>query len=334
MSARKKQALSETSIYTGIAITTALLTATFVVIGGVSHLPSGDHASVIDTTTDKPLIASDNTQPTPGPAEPHAPAPSAPHTDVDAPDEAPKEIVHPASMNTPPTQAFVADNMRLDTPHLSFSAAFPAGAHEQPAYQSIMTRMSKYRDKLSADAATEADIANQAGVEFRPWEIDIQFTETARTGDFVSMIGQEYANTGGAHPNTDFMGVVANTKTGEPISISDMFLPRRENSPALMVGVCEALKTVKTDRIGFAEVHGEEIDCGSPDFLNRLSGSETTLAPSTDPEKAGGFQMYFAPYSVGAYAEGPYMVTVGHYVFANDLRPEYKALFGGEPVSQ
>jgi hypothetical protein len=39
---------------------------------------------------------------------------------------------------------------------------------------------------------------------------------------------------------------------------------------------------------------------------------------------------YYEPYAVGAYAEGPYILTVQQEVFAEDLRPEFKALFGGE----
>ena len=39
--------------------------------------------------------------------------------------------------------------------------------------------------------------------------------------------------------------------------------------------------------------------------------------------------MYYEAYEVGSYAEGSYEFVVQQEVFAEDLRPEFKPLFGG-----
>ena len=54
------------------------------------------------------------------------------------------------------------------------------------------------------------------------------------------------------------------------------------------------------------------------------------LAPSTEKGKSAGFSVYFSPYAVGSYVEGPYTVFVPWSAFKADLSPEGAALFGGE----
>jgi hypothetical protein len=54
-----------------------------------------------------------------------------------------------------------------------------------------------------------------------------------------------------------------------------------------------------------------------------------SLAPSTEAGKSSGLTFHYAPYAVGSYAEGGYTLTIPQQVFAEDLKPEFKKLFGG-----
>jgi hypothetical protein len=40
--------------------------------------------------------------------------------------------------------------------------------------------------------------------------------------------------------------------------------------------------------------------------------------------------VYYDAYAVGSYAEGSYALALPHEIFMEDLRPEYKARFGGK----
>ena len=54
------------------------------------------------------------------------------------------------------------------------------------------------------------------------------------------------------------------------------------------------------------------------------------LAPSTETGKASGLITYFAPYAVGPYVEGEYVLFVPWTAFKDHLSAEGAALFGGE----
>ena len=58
--------------------------------------------------------------------------------------------------------------------------------------------------------------------------------------------------------------------------------------------------------------------------------AKIVLAPSSQSGKFGGIYAYWEPYEVGAYVEGSYVVAVQQDVFSQDLKPEFKPLFGGE----
>jgi len=225
-----------------------------------------------------------------------------------------------------------AENMRLDLPELSFQARFPAGSSEDPAYLDLMEGISIYRERVKVEAAAQKADREKSGLDFTQWSVDILFREIQRSGKIVSAIGREYSYTGGVHPNLNWQGLVANFETGELLAISDLFKPRAQNSPALAIAACEALKTAKIERIGEATIDGDAIDCGNPDTLNKLYKAELTLTSSTTTGRFGGIALFYSPYALGPYAEGPYTLMVTQEVFREDLRPEIQILFDGEAV--
>lgn len=332
---KKNKTLSDTALATTIAIATGVLTAGCVLFGA-EHAPTPAAASIDAHAQADPEPAA---TPTAGEkasdqAQVEA-APSPVATASAASDAEPAPIIGPASVTSARAAGPVyADNMTLETPTLSFSAEFPAGAHKHPAYQMLMREMDSYRASLRTQAAAAEAAAREEAIPFSPWTIDIVFEETARAGNLISIIGREYANQGGAHPNSSWRGVIANIDTGEELAFSELFMPRKANSPAFAIGLCEALKTAKTERIGEAEIDGDPINCGNPAILERLRKADIALTPSTEPGEFGGARAYFGPYDVGVYAEGPYVVTVAQEVFATDLRPDFKPLFAGRPVQQ
>ncbi len=225
-----------------------------------------------------------------------------------------------------------AEHMVLKLDHLSFEAHFPNGSKSDPVYQPLMKTMADYRDKLKTQSKAEQQAAESDGYSFLPWSINIEFREIERAGDLVAAAGREISFTGGAHPNMNWQGVIANAETGKTLALQDLFLPRRMQSPALTIALCETLKAEKRARIQDATIHGEPIDCGSEDLKETFARAETTLAASTTKGRFGGVIVMFKPYDLGPYAEGDYVLSVDQAIFRADLRPQYAKLFAESPT--
>ena len=111
----------------------------------------------------------------------------------------------------------------------------------------------------------------------------------------ISLIGEVYEFTGGAHGNTNFMSSNYAIKEGRAslLKLSDLFEPGSDYIKAISKYCMDEL-LVK--RAGWV-VNGE---------LTSLSEKDLSVF-ALSPE---GIKFAFAPYAVGSYAEGPYFVTV------------------------
>lgn len=304
------------ALFLGVA--TALTTAFCVVVAGV--------ASASTVHSQQEVVSTGDTQTTP---QIDSTAHNTPTGALPTPTPTATQI-REIQENT--AEYDLTENMKFSGESLEFEARFPNGSTDAPAFRKLMLDMKDYRESLRGQATLEMNSMKAEGFDWRPWNYDIIYIELAQTDKFISIVGREWSMTGGAHGNVDFDGVVADVKTGEEVELASIFKPDAEFSPALTIGICEALKTAKEEKIGDANIYGASIECGDDRVRKSLAGAELTLAPSTEAGKFGGIVALYAPYVVGPYAEGPYVVTVAHDVFADDLRPEYKTLFGGAPT--
>ncbi len=318
-----------------IAISTALITALFTIIGGASNGAHQLHTGpTIETDKDSTIATSGktNTQTTPEkPVQNVTPSSVVPKTDdKDAAEATPSIEATPIAPR--PGANRYAENMRLDLPEIEFEARFPTGSSEEPAYLPIMKKIGSYRDRLKADAIEAKETALANDLTFHPWDVDIQFAEIQRSGNIVSAKGREYSYTGGAHPNLNWQGLIAEIDTGKSINLENLFHPRIGISPALAIAACEQLKQAKIERIGETTIDGEPIECASNRMKERIFGAEIALTSSDIDQKFGGILFMFAPYTLGPYVEGPYTIIVEQEIFHLDLRPEYQELFGGNAL--
>ena len=100
-------------------------------------------------------------------------------------------------------------------------------------------------------------------------------------------------------------------------------------TPAVVIAICEALKVEKKKRTDSETIYDEPIVCAGPNGNVKIEKAKLALAPSNQSGKFGGMQVYYEAYEVGSYAEGSYEFVVQQEVFAEDLQPEFKPLFGG-----
>lgn len=240
--------------------------------------------------------------------------------------------VAPQTPQPPTPGAAVADSgnaIAFADPQLEFSAALPPQDQNGP----IIAKLRKEAEDLLAKTrkeATEGHAEAKANGQMpMTWDYQINWSVVARSGDVVSLMGTLYQFSGGAHGMTSTDTRLANIKTGAEIDFSEVMRFGKVPSPALVIAACEAVKKVKTERIDSPTVFDDPIVCAGPNANVRLEDASIALAPSNIADKFGGIYVYFDAYAIGPYAEGSYEVVVQQDVFAEDLKPEFKALFAG-----
>jgi hypothetical protein len=240
----------------------------------------------------------------------------------------------PNASQTPPP-ADVASTLSADGAAINFSdetltfeATLPPGPANDPVLTPIRNDALNFFAARKAEARSTYDEFKKEGVgsPMWPWEVMIGWDYTAKAGDIISLAGSAYSFSGGAHGNTQFDTHIARTN-GTVVQVTDML--QGGITPALVIGICEALKAEKVKRIGTATVYDDPVNCAGPDANVKIEAAKLALAPSSETGKFGGIQVYWNPYDVGPYVEGPYEIVVQQEVFAMDLKAEFKSLFGG-----
>lgn len=276
---------------------------------GAEKIEESKPAAVVDTaaTPDDPTVQTAQL----GQSDPNAPAPPEPPS-TDGAD------------TVSPDGAAIS----FSDESISYSAALPSGPADDPNLAYLRKDALSYLATKKAQArATYDEFKKEGSVPATyPWEVMIQWDYTAKAGDIVSLFGSAYEYTGGAHGMAYFDTHIARTN-GQQINVADMF--QSGLTPAVVIAICEALKVEKKKRIETETIYDEPIVCAGPNGNVKVEKAKLALAPSNQPNKFGGIQVYYEAYEVGSYAEGSYEFVVQQEVFAEDLRPEFKPLFGG-----
>ena len=235
----------------------------------------------------------------------------------------------PETPQPPVPAAPSANAITHESEDLTFSLTLPSEADAGP----IVARLRKESEDAYAKRLKEArDLHAEARADGRTgiaWEYQASWSVLAHSGEFVSLVGTLYEFSGGAHGMTSTDTRLANMKTGAETDFTSMLRMGKTVSPALVIAACEAVKKAKMERIQSASVLDEPIVCAGPNANVKLEDGHIALAPSTVEGKFGGIYVYFDQYAVGSYAEGAYQIVIQHDVFAEDLKPEFKALFAG-----
>lgn len=277
--------------------------------GGIAALTLTQGAKAPTTTaaTDDPTVAVQSA-PTADPATPPAPlTPMQPGTATLSPDG---------------SISFIDES-------LTFSAVLPKAAPDDPTIRKLQADAQAYLDKRKAEARADFDDRKKQGAVEMSWEVQQEWKYTAQAGGIASLVGTNYEFTGGAHGLSSTDTMIVRADTGEELSLAKMLMADRSPSPAITIAICEGLKAEKMKTIQSATIFDEPIVCAGPKANVKIEDAHIALAPSTDPSKFGGLFVYYDPYAVGAYAEGSYTITIPQAVFAEDMRPQYKPLFGG-----
>ncbi|MCL4694019.1 MAG: DUF3298 domain-containing protein [Candidatus Hydrogenedentes bacterium] len=196
--------------------------------------------------------------------------------------------------------------LRIKDQPISISMGYPVfewggGAKEQ-ALNGLVTDWIHLREKGFVNDATEM-IAPDFHAEYSI-DIGADVLYFSRDG-FASVLFYVYTYTGGAHGMTTYaaLNVSLRGDAATAVSLSDLFTP--DGLKKLSDACIADLK--KQEASGVVD--------GGVDSLDADALSDFTLSPR-------GITIYFEPYAVASYAEGPFEVTIAFDSLANELKPD------------
>lgn len=182
-------------------------------------------------------------------------------------------------------------------------------------------------------AATEAESARKDDPQlFRNgrWTYERRYNfRSLVDGRYVSIVRNDYMDTGGAHPNSDVNTILWDSAAKKRISIRPFFTETADDGPAMkamLKAVIVSLNAEKKKRDATETATAEWYKELKPTLLKI---GAVTLAPSTQAGKSSGLTFHYPPYAVGPYAEGEYVAFVPWETLKPYLSPEGTKIFGG-----
>lgn len=195
----------------------------------------------------------------------------------------------------------------------------------------IFSAQARADEKLAAAEAA----ANGGETWFRPYQLEIVHDVTAGTADIISLKKVAYVYTGGAHPNTAMAGSIYTRTSPEPVKAETILRDMTAFREAVIAGLIEEKMQRGWEPSQREIVAGEVRDLLTAELPGAAPWSMVSnivLEPSDEPGKFGGITVLYSPYDVGAYAEGPYTVTVASAALQPMLAADWKDRFGGQPL--
>ncbi|MBS0297925.1 MAG: DUF3298 domain-containing protein [Proteobacteria bacterium] len=247
--------------------------------------------------------------------QPEAPAPKGPGG----------PIAEPATQQ-PATAAAVPYIWHSKTKLAETELKLPQTLAAEPELHARLFTQGVHELKGFAEAAAEAraeegDTANG----MPPLSKTMTWTAAADTSKLLSLKRETFEYSGGAHPLTTLDSLLWDKALKKPLQ-PQALLRKGADTGKLDTALCQAVTDAKKARLG------KDFSPAGDDWVcPKWTETAVALAPSSTPGKAGGVTFLFSPSAVGAYAEGPYLITLPQSAFRWAISPAYLDEFAGAP---
>ena len=191
-------------------------------------------------------------------------------------------------------------------------------------HQQLFSREVPELKAFAAQAREDRQAMQGESFQPGPYARSLTYAPTASSARLVSVKTTWFENTGGAHPNHGWDGLLWDPAAHRPVDPAALFVSG--DFPQIQKALCDAISVAKKDKTGARDWDQETWPC--PDWRK----SKFVLLASTEPGKFGGVSFLFDPYEVGAYAEGEYQATLPWTVLKPALKSAWAGEFGGAPV--
>jgi hypothetical protein len=187
----------------------------------------------------------------------------------------------------------------------------------------------KWLDKNATEAAASR---KQDPVMFRngAWSFARNYTvRSVVDGHYVSIVRDDYMDTGGAHPNSNVDTILWDTAAKKRISIRPFFKETADDGPTMKAMQSAIIASLKAEKKKRDVEETADIDWYKGVEPKLLKIGAVTLAPSTVSGKSSGLTFHYPPYAVGPYVEGQYVAFVPWETLKPYLTPDGMTIFGG-----
>ena len=222
-----------------------------------------------------------------------------------------------------PSQGFKVEKK---TSLYSYSYDWPKEAVAIPLLnQKLAGRMNKDRQALIKMATS----AKKEGGWFPPngYESNMGWALAGQSDQLLSLSGGHWQYTGGAHGNGGTMALLWDRRLNREISIQNLLRQGTSWTGAIRQPFCVLLDRERQDR--------REEPVKKDDLFGNCPGYNevTVLLEDSDQNRRFDHILVTAdPYVAGAYAEGPYEITLPiTTTMIERLRPEYRTSFEPKP---
>jgi len=211
----------------------------------------------------------------------------------------------------------------VKTADYSFTYAYPAEAAAIPPLRAwLEADRTRQRAALARDAAEARRDARKSGYPFRAYELQKTWKTVTNTPRFLSLSGNVYSYTGGAHGNPGSFGLVWDKAAKRRMEPKAVFVSDAALQAAVGQAFCARLNAMRTQRRGEAPGHD-----GPFDACPKI-GELTLLLGSSNRNRINRIGLIADPYVAGPYAEGDYEVTLPVTpAVLRAVKPAYRAAF-------
>jgi hypothetical protein len=220
--------------------------------------------------------------------------------------------------------AFAADYDKTEqTPLYTLHLKAPAVAMAIPPLKDQILALYQSDAEETKKQAQEDKDGNP---EFHPYQVDTVWRVTFDSAAVLSLSGETFADTGGAHPNGAFQTLVWDKQANRIVPIEALFAPEQAKAALAAIGDAAAKAWVKT----YTQRSGDKPDADLPgDAIgpepDKLKNYALTYAKGQT--NANGIVLLYGAGQAWPHVLGDFRLSVPAGVFAKFLAPQWKAVF-------
>ena len=212
----------------------------------------------------------------------------------------------------------------VKTADYEFGYAYPAAAGRVAGLKAWLDAdRARLRAKTMRDGAAARREAARSGFPYRRYSYVKSWKLVTQTPRFVSLSGDSYDYTGGAHGQPASYGLVWDKAAGRRLEPKALFTSNAALQSASRTGYCARLKAEQRRR-----------NQGTVSSMNICPPIKdlTLLLGSTNGRAIDRIGLIADPYVAGSYAEGSYEVTLPVTpAILKTVKPAYRAAFAVRP---
>ena len=201
-----------------------------------------------------------------------------------------------------------------------FAFSYPsATARYEPLKAHFEAMLKREQGEVAKSGTNEKAETEAAGYNYHKHSLSIEWEIVADLPNWLSMSGEIWTYTGGAHGNYGFDNILYDKRAGKVRKSIDLFQSSAALDAVISERACALLDKERAERRGAPVDKSDEIFGGCPSL-----DTMTLLLGSSNGKTFDRMTLLAAPYAAGPFAEGDYEVDLDiDAAVLKTVKPEY-----------